>query len=215
MGRPRRTRPRAAQKNLFRRQHNLTDNFIVMYSGNLGLGHDITTMLAAIETLHASTDPRDQLTRFVFIGGGKRMTEIRRAIEAKNLTNTLLLDYQPREQLADTLSAADVHLITQASGTSGLIVPSKFYGILAAGRPSIYIGPGDTEVACVIAETGFGRVLNIGDAGGLVSAIREMANTRRDFETPARDLLRANYSRAINTEKLTQMLQALDTPGNP
>jgi colanic acid biosynthesis glycosyl transferase WcaI len=208
---PAELQPVARATNPFRLQHGLADYYLVMYSGNLGLGHDITTMIAAIEQLHRSADPRDQATRFVFIGGGRRMLEIRRAIEEKRLTNTLILDYQPREQLAATLSAADVHLITQAPGTSGLIVPSKFYGILAAGRPSIYVGPADTEVAMTLQETGLGTVLAIGDTAGFVQALRHLRDERNAAaiaatETQARELLTTRHSRQVCTRTLTAMV---------
>ncbi len=200
--------------NAFLKHHNLTENYVVMYSGNLGLGHDITTIVAAMEQLHASPRPRDQATRFVFIGGGKRMQEIRRIIDQKKLTNTLLLDYQPREQLSDTLSAADVHLITQAPGTSGLIVPSKFYGILAAGRPSIYIGPADTEVAITLTESSLGTVLPVGDTPAFLTALRQLRDnallpTAPTTESRARTLLTNLHSRQVCTQKLTTMIESL------
>jgi glycosyltransferase involved in cell wall biosynthesis len=196
--------------NPFRLQHNLAGKHIIMYSGNLGLGHDIATMQQAILQLQNSPDPRDQACHFVFIGGGRRMQEIERFVAEHRLTNLLLLDYQPREQLAETLSAADVHLITQAAGTSGLIVPSKFYGILAAGRPSIYIGPPDAEVACVIAESNLGTLTQIGDVPALLAAIRQTQNTPlASFEPRARETLARSYSRQVNTAKLTALVESL------
>ena len=203
--------PTARDANPFRIQHGLQDKFVVMYSGNLGLGHDISTITAAMEQLARSTDPGDQAIHFLFIGGGRRMQEVQAFIDQQKLRNATLLDYQPREQLAQTLSGADVHLITQAPGTTGLIVPSKFYGILAAGRPSVYIGPGDTEVACVLAETNTGEVLGIGDVEGLLSALRALqkTGTTAGFEERTRGLLATHYSRQVNTEKLTALVESL------
>ncbi|MGN6371282.1 MAG: glycosyltransferase family 4 protein [Phycisphaerae bacterium] len=203
--------PTPRDTNPCRLHHNLHNKFVVMYSGNLGLGHDISTITAAMQQLAASPDPQDKAILFVFIGGGKRMQEIQKFIDAHHLPNALLLDYQPREKLPETLSAADVHLITQAPNTSGLIVPSKFYGILAAGRPSIYIGPPDTEVACVLTESNTGKVLQIGDTGGFLTALRELQKNQTDpaFEQRTRTLLTQNYSRQVNTEKLTEMLESL------
>ena len=204
--------PLPRHQNPFRKEHGLDDKFVIMYSGNLGLGHDITTLCSAMEKLAASSDPLDQAVRFVFIGGGRRMQEIRRYLDGKHLANTLILDYQPRESLAETLSAADVHLITQAPGTTGLIVPSKFYGILAAGRPSIYIGPDDTEVALAIREDHLGTVLAIGQVPELLAAIRALQSNpaaQLDMQAHARTILTQRYSRAVNTQKLTTLAESL------
>jgi len=202
--------PVPRESNAFRREHQLTDKFVIMYSGNLGLGHDITTITSAMRELQDSANPHDRACRFVFIGGGKRMQEVQRFVDQYKLKNVVLLGYQPREKLAETLSAGDIHLITQAAGTSGLIVPSKFYGILAAGRPSVYIGPEDTEVACVLAETGLGSVLRIGDVRGFLEAIRRLRdNGGASQEELARTTLRKFYSRQICTQKLTGMVESL------
>jgi hypothetical protein len=202
--------PVAREENAFRHKHGLGENFVVMYSGNLGLGHDITTMVAAMESLLASADEADRGVRFVFIGGGRRMQEVRRLIADKGLTNALILDYQPREELAATLSAADVHLITQAPGTSGLIVPSKFYGILAAGRPSLYVGPADTEVAMTLKEHGLGTVLPIGDTAGFLHALRMLRDQPSpSMQAKARAFLTAFHSRKVCTDKLTAMVESL------
>ncbi|HUO08528.1 MAG TPA: glycosyltransferase family 4 protein [Phycisphaerae bacterium] len=206
--------PAARESNGFRRQQNLADKFVVMYSGNLGLGHDITTIAAGMQQLANSADPRDKTIHFVFIGGGKRMQEIEAFVDQHHLQNVSILDYQPREKLAETLSAADVHLITQAPGTSGLIVPSKFYGILAAGRPSIYIGPADTEVAYALTESNLGTVLPIGDVQGFLNALHQLQDPSNatEFEARARDVLRQNFSRQVNTAKLTELVESLEAP---
>ena len=113
---------------------------------------------------------------FVFVGGGRRLREIQEQVAARGYRHVLLLDYRPRAELAGMLAAADVHLITQAPGTSGLIVPSKLYGILAAGRTSIYVGPADTEIAYTLLEENVGTVLAPGDVDGLVAALDTYRN---------------------------------------
>ena len=227
--------PVPREQNTFRREHHLQDAFVIMYSGNLGLGHDVTTICAAMEQLATSSpspprssgrsnapeDASDQFPipnpqfpsppiRFVFIGGGKRMDEIRAFAAAHHLTPPLILDYQPRERLAETLSAADAHLITQAPGTTGLIVPSKLYGILAAGRPILYIGPLDTEVALTVQEHRLGDRIAIGDVEALVAAIRRLAQgDHQAIEQKTRAILAANYSKQVNCGKLTRMIESL------
>ena len=90
--------------------------------------------------------------------------------------------YQPREALAQSLSAADVHLISLQPALEGLVVPSKIYGVMAAGRPGIFIGDADGEVARVLAQHRCGRVVAQGDPHGLARAIREMAVDETETE---------------------------------
>lgn len=193
--------------NAFRQEHGLQDRFVVMYSGNLGLGHDITTLVSAMQRL--ANDPQ---IRFVFIGGGKRMDEIQALAEKARIPAPLILDYQPRPRLGETLSAADVHLITQAPGTAGLIVPSKLYGILAAGRPAIYIGPSETEVARTLRENKLGYVLQIGDVDGLLAALTELrgGGANRDLHQRARAVLVAHHSTEVCCARLTEMVSGLE-----
>lgn len=187
-------------QNSFRKEHGLQDKFVVMYSGNLGLGHDISTLCGAM--LQLNDDPK---IRFVFIGGGKRMKEIEKFVQEHNLPAPLMLGYQPRERLSETLSAADVHIITQAPGTTGLIVPSKFWGILAVQRPAIYIGPEDTEVAMEIRDRKNGVVLAISEISGLVESIQEMKCAAISVQT---SLKPSANTRSSNVTLLTQSMAA-------
>lgn len=192
-------KPVPHEQNTFRKEHGLDGKFVVMYSGNLGLGHDITTLCGAM--LQLKDDPN---IRFVFIGGGKRMKEIEKFTRDNNLPAPLMLGYQPRERLSETLSAADVHIITQAPGTTGLIVPSKFWGILAVQRPVVYIGPDDTEVAMEIAEQKCGNVFAIGQTANVIECLREHAvnSTQRNSEISAN-------SRIPCIKSLTAAIKAL------
>lgn len=204
--------PRAT--NAWRQAQQLQDKFIVMYSGNLGLGHDISTICLTMERLFRSGEknPADQQFQFVFIGGGKRMKEIEKFATARQIPIPLMLPYQPREKLSETLSAADVHLITQAPGTTGLIVPSKFYGILAAGRPSLYIGPADTEVALSIREDQLGLVVEIGNVDHCVDYLRQLRDApeqRTELENKTREICRTQHSQASCGKQLTEMLRSV------
>ena len=84
--------------------------------------------------------------------------------------------YQPRELLAETLSVADVHLVSLNPALEGLIVPSKFYGIAAAGRPTLFIGAADGEIARLVDEIGCGFTVAPGDSKALMDRILQLAN---------------------------------------
>ncbi len=147
----------------------LHPRFVVGYSGNLGRAHDARTMLEAIRALRG-----DDGVEFVFTGGGAQME----AIRAEQLPNVRFAGYAPREQLSESLSSADAHLVTLLPELEGLIVPSKFYGILAVARPVLFVGARDGELARIIQTHDCGFVIEPGDGEGLARGIRELARDR-------------------------------------
>src|SRR6185436_18720064 len=100
-------------------------------------------------------------------GDGVRRREAEE--RASGLANVRFLSYQAKADLAFTLSAADVHLVSLREGLDGLLVPSKLYGALASGRPVAYVGPEWCEVARVVRSDGLGWEGRNGDAEGLAS----------------------------------------------
>jgi glycosyltransferase involved in cell wall biosynthesis len=147
----------------------LRDRFVAAYSGNLGRAHDYRAILEAATLLQPDA-------RFVLlmIGGGAGMDALRAAAQQRRLGNLLFLPYQPRETLADSLAAADVHLATLLPELEGLIVPSKFYGILAAARPVLFIGDAHGELPGIIHDEGCGATVASGDGAALAQALRRL-----------------------------------------
>jgi hypothetical protein len=127
--------PLAAENNPLRTEWQLQDKFVVGYSGNLGRAHEFTTILEAATQL--IEDPQ---IVFLFIGSGPQKLWLEAEVNKRHLTNVLFKPYQPRECLGDSLTVPDVHLISLRPSLEGLMVPSKFYGIAAAGRPVLYLG---------------------------------------------------------------------------
>jgi len=120
----------------------------------------------------------DCVFRWLFIGGGAQMDRLRRAVKAGGHDSVTFKPYQPRERLAESLSVADVHLISLKPELEGFIVPSKYYGIAAAGRPAIFIGDPDGEIARIIRRSATGFVVREGDGTGLAEAILLLAGDR-------------------------------------
>jgi glycosyltransferase involved in cell wall biosynthesis len=167
-------RPVAHERNPLRREWGLDGKFVVGYSGNLGRAHEFDTILGAAERL------RDEPgIVFLFIGGGAQMARVRQAATDRGLANVVFQPYQPRERLNLSLGAADVHLVVLRPELEGLIVPSKAYGCLAAGRPIIFVGDGEGEIARLLRTAGAGRDCPIGDPERLAAIIREIASTDR------------------------------------
>ena len=116
------------------------------------------------------TDP--DITILV-IGEGKGRLALAEAVAARGLRNARFLPLQPAEGLAESLSAADLHLATMDPRAEGLLVPSKVAGALAAGRPCLFLGPAGSEAAALV--NGCGRVLDPCDGAGLAAAVRDYA----------------------------------------
>jgi colanic acid biosynthesis glycosyl transferase WcaI len=198
--------PKSPESCGIRAQLGLGDKFVVAYSGNLGRAHEFETMLAAAERLRD-----DARMVFLMIGGGAKMQQLQAAVTAQQLPNFRFLPYQPRELLSDSLAAADVHLACLLPQLEGLIVPSKFYGILAAGRPTIFIGDTDGELARIIASTGCGVSVGIGAVDDLVRAILELAadrTTRDRMGASARALFVEKYTIGRATRQWLEVLQS-------
>jgi colanic acid biosynthesis glycosyl transferase WcaI len=129
---------------------NLQDRFVIGYSGNFGRAHEFQTLLDAARHL------QDARFAFLMTGGGARSDELREAAARAGLPNFHFQNYQPAAMLSDSLAAADVHLVSLLPALEGLIVPSKVYGILAAGRPVVFIGDTRGEVANLLRDNDCG-----------------------------------------------------------
>ncbi|MBS0197968.1 MAG: glycosyltransferase family 4 protein [Planctomycetes bacterium] len=199
--------PVARADNPLRAQWGLGEAFTVMYSGNFGLGHDAETIKAAMLAFKDRAD-----VRFVFIGGGKRRAEIEAFIAAQGLKNATYRDYVARAQLSQSLSAGDAHLISLKEGMEGLIVPSKLFGIMAAGRPALFIGHPDSEIARIIQENDCGEVVREGDAQGLIAAIERLASdsgAAMARGAKARAALLGRYDAATACAQWAKLLETL------
>lgn len=129
-------RPIPRDKNEFLQREGLQEKFVVMYSGNLGLTQRLEDFIEAAALLQDEPE-----IEFVFIGRGAMKASLQKKAELLQLTNVRFLDYQPKEELAHSLSAADLHLIPLTKELSQCLMPSKLYGILAAGRPYLTNAP--------------------------------------------------------------------------
>jgi glycosyltransferase involved in cell wall biosynthesis len=198
-------RPNAADDIALRARFGVGDRFVACYSGNLGRAHEFDTLLAAAETLR-----EDRTFVFLIIGGGAKMPALKRAVLERALENFCFMPYQPREALEDSLAAADVHLVSLLPALEGLIVPSKLYGILAAGRPLIFIGDIDGEVGRVIGAARCGLTVGVGDARALADSLRYLRAqpaARSQMGLRARQLVCEKYTRQRAIERWIAVLR--------
>ncbi|MBL8112364.1 MAG: glycosyltransferase family 4 protein [Acidobacteria bacterium] len=181
----------------------------VLYSGNLGLAHEFETVLeAASRTAGAA--------RFVFVGGGPRRAEVESAVRSRGLGNVEFRGAVPRQDLGASLASAPLHLVTLQPGMPGLLVPSKLYGILAAGRAVLYVGPAEGETHDLIAETGCGFSVRNGDVDGvvrLVERLRADPSTLASAGAVARRVFEERFTKAGQTAAFLGILRSLASSG--
>jgi len=170
----------------------LQGKFVVQYSGNMGLWHDMESFVHAADRVRD-----DDRIQFLFIGKGMRRAGAERLAQTLGLTNITWMDFLPREQLAQGLASCDAALISLRQGLQGVAVPSKLYGILASGRAVVAQVPRNSEVAYVVEEERCGVVVDPGDVAGLAGAIRLLASDgelTRQMGERARAAYRAKYT---------------------
>jgi colanic acid biosynthesis glycosyl transferase WcaI len=200
-------RPIDPSRNALREEWGLTDRFVVGYSGNFGRAHDFSTFLDAAQRLQDCGH-----IVFTFIGGGHQKGAVEAAVAERRLSNIVLKPLQPRERLAEALSVADLHLISLLPSLERFIVPSKLYGILAAGRPAAFIGDPSGEIATVLRDGNCGRSVPLGDSQGLVQMVLELAGDpalRDRLGRNARATFEAHYTEARGTAGWQLVLGAI------
>jgi colanic acid biosynthesis glycosyl transferase WcaI len=182
------------------------ESLVVMYSGNLGLSQNLEQLLEAAREL------RDLPIRFLVIGEGAAKSQLENIANSWKLTKVHFLSYQPKEKLGDSLAAADVHFIPLRRGLAGAIVPSKLYGILAAGVPFIAAVDGDSEVARVAAFTGAGVVIPPDSAVDLAASLRWCLENRTSLPAMGRrgrQAAVAQFSRPVCVRLIDQVIAAV------
>jgi len=151
----------------------LDGKFVVQYAGNMGLWHDVDTIVRAAHLLRQQHD-----VVFLMVGGGMRRAAAEKLSVSLGLRNVIWLPHQPRHALDDVLSCCQAALISLRAGLEGVAVPCKLYGIMAAGRPVIAQVPARSEVALTVQEEACGIVVPTGDAQALATAIRYLHQDR-------------------------------------
>jgi len=187
----------------FRRQYQLDDKFVVMYSGNHSPCHSLQTLMDAAHELRDETE-----IVFCFVGGGSEFYKLRRQAAVEHLENVRWLSYQPLDKLAGSLSAADLHVVVMGDAFTGIVHPCKIYNILATQTPFLYIGPAESHIGDII-----GQICDPdrtyaachGDVAQVCSHIRAAFKNRNSVRHP--------YSasrKSARTKLLPKMMEVID-----
>lgn len=182
------------------------DEFLAAYSGNLGRVHEFATLLDAAARLR--DEPR---VRFAFVGGGPRFAEVRAAVAARQLGNVAFFPARPRARLAAALAAADAHFVTLRPGFERLVAPSKLAGVLAAGRPALFVGPTASGLATLLATERCGAALANGNDAALAATLLAWSRDR-DVRAALGAAARAAYARHFRFAELAARWDALLFP---
>ncbi len=152
-------------KNPFVKKLKLEKKFIIQYSGNFGRMHDIKTILLSAKRL------KNKNIVFLFIGNGAKKIDILKFKNKYKLDNIIIEDYQPRNNLQFSFNASDISLVSLLPNAHEAVMPSKFYGILQARKPIIFIGSEKSFIAKYIKKEKCGICINSGDYEGLVKKL--------------------------------------------
>jgi colanic acid biosynthesis glycosyl transferase WcaI len=206
--------PVESNLNSLRKDWTLEDCFVVGYSGNLGRAHEIETLLDAIRLIEEGhqRSTHQQPVRWLFIGGGALFEDMKREASRRGVRTLTFQPYQPRERLSESLSVADVHLVSLRPELEGLIVPSKFYGVAAAGRPTVFIGSPNGEIARLVDRFSCGATVAAGDGPALAALIEALSNDQdrcRQMGSRARAMCENNNSKSRAVEDWYELLRML------
>jgi len=190
----------------FREQHNLSESFVVMYSGNHSPCHPLDTLLEAAQRL----SNRNEIA-FCFVGGGSEQTKVKAFAARHDLSNITCLPYQPLDELSGSLSSADLHTVVMGDEFTGIIHPCKVYNILTIGTPILYIGPKESHVGDIAAQSQNGYAVyqaRHGQAERVVGHILEAAGRKSLRRSRGASELTSRFAKDALLPRMIELLEA-------
>jgi colanic acid biosynthesis glycosyl transferase WcaI len=174
--------------------------FVLLHAGNIGFYGAWETLIAAAQKLTGDG------IGLVFVGEGAQRAQLEAA--ANGASNVRFLPFFPGNKIPSVLAAADAHLITIKRGLEGVVVPSKMYGILAAGRPIVAVAPGETDVVALGEKLGFSVGADPDDPEQAAKMVRELAADPGRIARMREAALAAapGYDRVKELEKFVQIV---------
>ncbi len=180
-------------------------SFVLLHAGNLGFYGAWNTLLSAARNLASDG------VGLVFVGDGAQRAEIEAA--AAGAGNIRFLDFFPAAKIPSVLAAADAHVITVKRGLEGVVVPSKMYGILAAGKPIVAVAPEETDVVTLGLRSGFAVFSDPDKPVDLVSAVRALIGNAQKLKAMGEAARAAapDYDRVKELQKFAEVFDHLAT----
>lgn len=183
--------PIEKSENIFLEKHHLQNKFIVLYSGNMGMTHDVDVIVDLANQLK-----EDDGIYFLFIGDGAKRNLIESKIMEYQLSNCKILPYQPLEVLPYSIGSADIAVVTTDANQTGLSVPSKTYSYLSVGAALLCLADTESELGRMVQNNNVGACFNRTDLVEMVAYVKEMRDNvlkLKEYKTNSR-LLSKDYT---------------------
>jgi glycosyltransferase involved in cell wall biosynthesis len=190
----------------------LDDAFVVGYSGNMGRSHVLEPLIDAATALR-----QDHRIVFLLSGDGAKRAALEVLVRQRGLTNVHFRPYQPRSNLRAALALPDVHYVSLDERLEGLVIPSKFVGVIALGRPVLWLGAPEGEVGTLVRESKCGVVVGSHDGAIVAEAIQKMVRDRAELSEMAANawsLWHRRFQRRAALDAWREVLAGLSTNGS-
>lgn len=193
----------------FKEKYNLKDKFIIMYSGNIGLYYDLENIIKVIGKFNKRED-----VVLAFVGDGTVKKEIESYAIDNKLTNVTFIPYQDKADLVYSLNAADIHWVVNAKGIKGVSVPSKLYGVMAAGKPVLGVLDEGSEARLIVDECNCGVCTEPGNYDEIYNKINYILDNKDEIKklgTKGRKYLEKNLTKDVSINKYKNTILSLDS----
>ena len=192
----------------FKEKYNLKDKFIIMYSGNIGLYYDLENIIKVIGEFKDRED-----VVFAFVGDGTVKDKVEAYVKENNLSNVTFIPYQDKADLIYSLNAADIHWVVNAKGIKGVSVPSKLYGVMAAGKPVLGVLDEGSEARLIVEDCNCGVCIEPGNYKDISNNIEYILNNKEEIRalgSNGRQYLETNLTKEVSINKYKENILAIN-----
>ena len=192
----------------FKEKYNLQDKFIIMYSGNIGLYYDLENIIKVIGEFKDRED-----VVFAFVGDGTVKDKVEAYVSENNLSNVTFIPYQDKADLIYSLNAADIHWVVNAKGIKGVSVPSKLYGVMAAGKPVLGVLDEGSEARLIVEDCNCGVCIEPGNYKEISNNIEYILNNKEEIRAlglNGRQYLETNLTKEVSINKYKENILAIN-----
>lgn len=192
----------------FKEKYNLQDKFIIMYSGNIGLYYDLENIIKVIGEFKDRED-----VVFAFVGDGTVKDKVEAYVNDNNLSNVTFIPYQDKADLIYSLNTADIHWVVNAKGIKGVSVPSKLYGVMAAGKPVLGVLDEGSEARLIVEDCNCGVCIEPGNYKEISNNIEYILNNKEEIRAlglNGRQYLETNLTKEVSINKYKENILAIN-----
>ena len=196
--------PIPKEENWFAKKYDQVGKLTVMYSGNMGLGHDIETILETAKILENHED-----INFLFIGDGPKKSLVEKFLHRSKLQNIISLDWQDEKNLSYSLTTSNILIVSIEPGLEGFVIPSKTFSGLAAGSMIVVLSKFNSELNDWLEETKKGIFIPPGDPINLTKIVLNYKNkySQTKNRSPQFLFVDKQFSRKKNCKNLINLIR--------